>query len=109
MGVLINDKIVTVHCTIEKPMWELAWWLLGGASLVMLVGDGQLSYVISIRKIIQTCFKRIQYTSCNIFNMDQNKNKKGKQSPCMHKRDCNLPLKSKSGKWYQKYVHSENE
>ena len=54
------------------------------------------------RSIVKHCTPRSQimwnvtlnssYTSSYIINVDQNK--KRKQSPCMRRRDCNLPLNS---------------
>ncbi len=43
-------------------------------------------------EIILVNFERLRYTSCNIVNVDHNKNKKRKHCPRMRKRDCNPPL-----------------
>ena len=43
-------------------------------------------------QIILVNFERLRYTSCNIVNVDHNKNKKRKHCPRMRKRDCNPPL-----------------
>ncbi len=45
-------------------------------------------------EIILVNFERLRYTSCNIVNVDHNKNKTRKHCPRMRKRDCNPPLKT---------------
>jgi hypothetical protein len=69
MGVLVNNKIVAVHCSIENSMWELALWYPGGVRLVMMVGGGQLSHLAT--KSEQEIFCNLQYFSSTLFNQYQ--------------------------------------
>ncbi len=64
---------------------------------------------LPMSQIILVNFERLRYTSCNIVNVDHNKNKKRKHCPRMRKRDCNPPLRILFFKFVLIFAIAQNE